>query len=72
MLRLAVPNKGVLSEAAQHMLKEAGYRSRRDSKELVVMDEENGCELFFLRPRDIAVSTSGRARSTSASPAGTC
>ena len=55
MLRLAVPNKGALSEAAQTMLKEAGYRSRRDSKELVVVDEDNGCELFFLRPRDIAV-----------------
>ncbi|WP_049568054.1 ATP phosphoribosyltransferase [Nonomuraea sp. SBT364] len=55
MLRLAVPNKGTLSEAAQIMLKEAGYRSRRDSKELVVVDEESGCELFFLRPRDIAV-----------------
>ncbi|MFG6198920.1 ATP phosphoribosyltransferase [Nonomuraea sp. JJY05] len=55
MLRLAVPNKGSLSEAAQNMLKEAGYRPRRDSKELVVVDEANGCELFFLRPRDIAV-----------------
>lgn len=55
MLRLAVPNKGVLNEAAQIMLKEAGYRSRKDSKELVVFDQENSCELFFLRPRDIAV-----------------
>ncbi|GAA4524437.1 MULTISPECIES: ATP phosphoribosyltransferase [Nonomuraea] len=55
MLRLAVPNKGALSEAAQTMLKEAGYRPRRDSKELFVVDEANGCELFFLRPRDIAV-----------------
>ncbi|WP_219461302.1 ATP phosphoribosyltransferase [Nonomuraea rhizosphaerae] len=55
MLRLAVPNKGALSEAAQTMLKEAGYRPRKDSKELVVVDEDNGCELFFLRPRDIAV-----------------
>ncbi|MFI6315973.1 ATP phosphoribosyltransferase [Nonomuraea sp. NPDC050556] len=55
MLRLAVPNKGVLNEAAQIILKEAGYRSRKDSKELVVFDEENSCELFFLRPRDIAV-----------------
>ncbi|MFG1700080.1 ATP phosphoribosyltransferase [Nonomuraea sp. NPDC049309] len=55
MLRLAVPNKGALSEGAQSMLKEAGYRPRRDSKELVVVDEANGCELFFLRPRDIAV-----------------
>ncbi|MEV4298962.1 ATP phosphoribosyltransferase [Microbispora rosea] len=55
MLRIAVPNKGALSEAAQTMLKEAGYRQRRDSKELVVIDSENSCELFFLRPRDIAV-----------------
>ncbi|MEU6411146.1 ATP phosphoribosyltransferase [Microbispora sp. NPDC046933] len=55
MLRIAVPNKGALSEAAQIMLKEAGYRQRRDSKELVVVDSENSCELFFLRPRDIAV-----------------
>ncbi|MFI9556639.1 ATP phosphoribosyltransferase [Nonomuraea endophytica] len=55
MLRLAVPNKGALSEAAQTMLKEAGYRPRRDSKELVVVDADSSCELFFLRPRDIAV-----------------
>ncbi|GIH24708.1 ATP phosphoribosyltransferase [Acrocarpospora phusangensis] len=55
MLRLAVPNKGVLTEAAQTILREAGYRQRRDSKELVVVDPENSTELFFLRPRDIAV-----------------
>ncbi|MBX6386311.1 MAG: ATP phosphoribosyltransferase [Microbispora sp.] len=55
MLRIAVPNKGALAEAAQTMLKEAGYRQRRDSKELVVVDSDNSCELFFLRPRDIAV-----------------
>ncbi|WP_327046286.1 ATP phosphoribosyltransferase [Microbispora sp. NBC_01189] len=55
MLRIAVPNKGALSEGAQTILKEAGYRQRRDSKELVVVDSENSCELFFLRPRDIAV-----------------
>ncbi|GIH94715.1 ATP phosphoribosyltransferase [Planobispora siamensis] len=55
MLRIAVPNKGALSEGAQTILKEAGYRPRRDSKELVVVDPENSCELFFLRPKDIAV-----------------
>ncbi|GLV50399.1 ATP phosphoribosyltransferase [Thermobispora bispora] len=55
MLRLAVPNKGALAEPAQTMLREAGYRQRKDSKELVVVDRENSCELFFLRPRDIAV-----------------
>ncbi|RJL36090.1 ATP phosphoribosyltransferase [Bailinhaonella thermotolerans] len=55
MLRLAVPNKGALSEAAQLMLKEAGYRIRSDRRELVITDPLNDCELFFLRPRDIAV-----------------
>ena len=55
MLRVAVPNKGSLSEAASAMLTEAGYRQRRDSRELVMMDPDNDVEFFFLRPRDIAV-----------------
>ncbi len=55
MLRVAVPNKGSLAEEASAMLHEAGYRQRRDSRELVLADPENGVEFFFLRPRDIAV-----------------
>ncbi|WP_169165430.1 ATP phosphoribosyltransferase [Cellulomonas taurus] len=55
MLRIAVPNKGSLSEPAAAMLTEAGYRQRRDSRELVLPDPDNGVEFFFLRPRDIAV-----------------
>lgn len=55
MLRVAVPNKGSLSEAASSILAEAGYRQRRDSRELVMVDPENDIEFFFLRPRDIAV-----------------
>jgi ATP phosphoribosyltransferase len=55
MLRIAVPNKGSLSEPAAEMLREAGYRIRRDAKELVVPDSDNGVEMFYLRPRDIAV-----------------
>ncbi|MHA7283842.1 ATP phosphoribosyltransferase [Arthrobacter sp. TMS2-4] len=55
MLRVAVPNKGALSEAASSMLSEAGYRQRRDTRELVLVDPENEIEFFFLRPRDIAV-----------------
>lgn len=55
MLRVAVPNKGSLSEPAVAMLKEAGYRQRRDSRELVLADPENDVEFFFLRPRDVAV-----------------
>ena len=55
MLRIAVPNKGALSDPAADLLQEAGYRRRGNSKELVVVDEDNGVELFHLRPRDIAV-----------------
>ncbi|MGW5239814.1 ATP phosphoribosyltransferase [Monashia sp. NPDC004114] len=55
MLRIAVPNKGSLSEATVEMLREAGYRTRRDAKELVVSDPDNDVEFFYLRPRDIAV-----------------
>ncbi|MDO9396226.1 MAG: ATP phosphoribosyltransferase, partial [Herbiconiux sp.] len=54
MLKIAVPNKGSLSETAAQMLAEAGYQGRRDSRELVVADPRNGVEFFYLRPRDIA------------------
>ncbi|MCP2265422.1 ATP phosphoribosyltransferase [Promicromonospora thailandica] len=55
MLRIAVPNKGSLSGPASEMLREAGYRQRRDTRELVLADPENDVEFFFLRPRDVAV-----------------
>ena len=55
MLRFAVPNKGSLSDSAIEMLRESGYRTRRDTKELIVTDADNGVEFFYLRPRDIAV-----------------
>ncbi|MBE7189161.1 ATP phosphoribosyltransferase [Jatrophihabitans endophyticus] len=55
MLRIAVPNKGSLSEPASQMLVEAGYRQRTDTRELVLVDSDNDTEFFFLRPRDIAV-----------------
>jgi ATP phosphoribosyltransferase len=55
MLRIAVPNKGSLSDPASQMLTEAGYRQRTDSRELVLLDDENDTEFFFLRPRDIAI-----------------
>jgi ATP phosphoribosyltransferase len=54
MLRVAVPNKGSLSETASQMLHEAGYQGRRDPKSLYQADERNGVEFFYLRPRDIA------------------
>jgi ATP phosphoribosyltransferase len=54
VLRVAVPNKGILSEAAISMLREAGYVVRRDTKDLHVIDSVAGIEFFYLRPRDIA------------------
>ena len=54
-LRIAVPNKGSLSQSAVEMLRESGYRQRHDAKELTLLDEENGVEFYYLRPRDIAV-----------------
>jgi ATP phosphoribosyltransferase len=55
MLRVAVPNKGALSESAAEILSEAGYRRRSDPKDLTVIDPTNGVEFFFLRPKDIAI-----------------
>jgi ATP phosphoribosyltransferase len=55
MLRVAMPNKGTLSEPAAHMLAEAGYRRRGDQKDLTVIDRANDVEFFFLRPKDIAI-----------------
>ncbi|GAA2262568.1 ATP phosphoribosyltransferase [Glycomyces scopariae] len=54
MLRIAVPNKGALSEGATDMLTEAGYRQRRSSRDLQSVDAANGVEFFYLRPGDIA------------------
>ncbi|MGB3352715.1 MAG: ATP phosphoribosyltransferase [Mycobacterium sp.] len=55
MLRVAVPNKGTLSESAAEILSEAGYRRRTDTKDLTVVDPANQVEFFFLRPKDIAI-----------------
>ncbi|KRO36764.1 MAG: ATP phosphoribosyltransferase, partial [Actinobacteria bacterium BACL15 MAG-120823-bin78] len=55
MLRVAVPNKGSLAESSISILKEAGYRQRTDSRDLVLADPDSGVEFYYLRPRDIAV-----------------
>ena len=56
MLRVAVPNKGALSESAAEILVRgratAGAPTRKD---LTVIDPANGVEFFFLRPKDIAI-----------------
>jgi len=55
MLKIALPNKGALSESAAQMLTEAGYRQRRSTRDLVTIDADNDVEFFYLRPRDIAI-----------------
>lgn len=55
MLRIAVPNKGSLAEESIEILKEAGYRQRTDSRDLILIDSANSVEFYYLRPRDIAI-----------------
>jgi ATP phosphoribosyltransferase len=55
VLKVAIPNKGSLSEDAIAMLKEAGYRQRTDPRDLTLIDNDNDVEFYYLRPRDIAL-----------------
>jgi ATP phosphoribosyltransferase len=56
LLRVAVPNKGSLSESALGLLADAGYAlPRARDRELNCFDPDSGIEFFFQRPRDIAV-----------------
>lgn len=59
MLKIALPNKGSLSEEALALVKEAGYKAKREGKELSVIDQSNDIEFLFLRPRDIAIYVGG-------------
>ena len=55
LLRVALPNKGALSEDAVRVFTEAGYRCKRGHSSLRTIDSAAGVEFIFLRPRDIAV-----------------
>ncbi len=55
MLKIAIPNKGSLSDDSIALFSEAGYRVKRYGRELKLCDDENQIEFIFLRPRDIAV-----------------
>ena len=55
MLKIAIPNKGLLSEAANATLVAAGYRQRKDPRDLVLIDNENLVEFYYLRPKDISI-----------------
>ena len=53
-LRVAIPNKGQLSDPARAMLREAGYLRSAGQRELMVHDPDNDVDFYFLRPKDIA------------------
>lgn len=55
MLKIAIPNKGALSETAVEIISKAGYKCKRYDRELVVYDKDHDISFYFLRPRDIAV-----------------
>lgn len=55
MLKVALPNKGSLADAATEILREAGYRQRTDQRDLSYIDPSNEVEFYYLRPRDIAI-----------------
>lgn len=59
VLKVAVPNKGQLAEPAREMLKEAGYLAASNPRSLVVHDQINGVEFYFLRPKDVAIYVGG-------------
>ncbi|MFI4910355.1 MAG: ATP phosphoribosyltransferase [Sedimentisphaeraceae bacterium JB056] len=58
MLQIAFPNKGSLSNVSIELITAAGYKCKRDGRELTVVDKENNIEFVYLRPRDIAIYVS--------------
>ena len=53
MIKVALPNKGMLFEPTQELLKACGYKASKPYKTLTQIDSKNGIEFFFLRPSDI-------------------
>ncbi|MCL2260318.1 MAG: ATP phosphoribosyltransferase [Fibromonadales bacterium] len=53
MIKVAIPNKGMLSEPAIELLKACGYKASKSTKSLSSIDLANGIEFYFLRPNDI-------------------
>ncbi len=55
MIKVALPNKGVLFEPTMDILSSCGYKVSKTLRSLNSLDEANGVEFFFLRPGDIPV-----------------
>lgn len=55
MIKIALPNKGVLFQPTIEMISSCGYRVAKTGSALSSIDTENNVEFFFLRPSDIPV-----------------
>lgn len=53
MIKVALPNKGMLFEPTMDLLKACGYKANKQIKTLSSVDTANSIEFFFLRPSDI-------------------
>jgi len=53
MIKVALPNKGMLFEPTVELLNSCGYRVARAASTLSCIDPENDVEFYFLRPGDI-------------------
>lgn len=53
MIKMALPNKGLLFEPTIELLKACGYKAKKSRKSLSCVDTINGTEFYFLRPGDI-------------------
>ncbi|HEY5475928.1 MAG TPA: ATP phosphoribosyltransferase [Tepidiformaceae bacterium] len=53
MIKVALPNKGVLFEPTIELLASCGYKVSKTGSSLSSFDPENGVEFYFLRPGDI-------------------
>jgi ATP phosphoribosyltransferase len=55
VIKLALPNKGVLFEPTMDVLSACGYKVSKTLRSLSAVDAENQVEFYFLRPGDIPV-----------------
>jgi len=53
MIKVALPNKGMLFEPSMELFLSCGYKVSKTIKSLSSTDPSNGVEFFFLRPDDI-------------------
>jgi len=53
MIKVALPNKGMLFEPTMDLFRACGYKVSKTLKSLSSADPDNGVEFYFLRPDDI-------------------